>query len=345
LGQRWDAQRSTPANIVSVATTLGSLLEKPEEERTAVDLQQIRDYDSNLRQIIGAYASGQLISTSHPHFGLIQAIADTDPNAAAALQVSCFPDGHSLLGQSQALDAMARIGAAAASLDTSRKKTIRALREELATLKKNAEADIASWRDIVDEHKGATNANVLEHQAAVKARNEEVQALFKTFGEEWEELKRVYDEKLALLAPTEYWRTRATTHKEKARNYAIAFGVTIAVALALFSFLAIGHLANPGTGSVVLVLLPVIVPAFAAIWVLRMLGRMLSENLAISQDAAERETMVKTFLALMRDETTGKSVVTDEDRRLILQALFRPSSVTATDDSPPVHWFEALRGR
>jgi hypothetical protein len=93
----------------------------------------------------------------------------------------------------------------------------------------------------------------------------------------------------------------------------------------------------------VLVLLPVLVPAFAGVWVLRILGRLLSENLAIAQDASERETMVKTFLSLMRDETTGKSVVTDEDRRIILNALFRQSAVTATDDTPPIHWLQAFK--
>ncbi|MGW8276162.1 DUF6161 domain-containing protein [Xanthomonas axonopodis] len=73
-------------------------------------------------------------------------------------------------------------------------------------------------------------------------------------------------------------------------------------------------------------LAPLVIPAFAAIWILRILGRLLSESLALMRDASERRTLVMTFLALMKDNSTGKSVIKDEDRILILHALFRPSS-------------------
>lgn len=55
--------------------------------------------------------------------------------------------------------------------------------------------------------------------------------------------------------------------------------------------------------------------------------------------------MVKTFLALMRDDTAGKTLVKDDDRILILHSLFRPSSVSAVDDAPPVHWFDILTNK
>ncbi len=94
-----------------------------------------------------------------------------------------------------------------------------------------------------------------------------------------------------------------------------------------------------------LTVLVVAVPAFAGIWTLRILGRQLSESLMIMKDAKERETLVKTFLALMGEDIAGKSVVKEEDRALILHALFRPSNVTATDDSPPLHTLEAILKR
>lgn len=97
--------------------------------------------------------------------------------------------------------------------------------------------------------------------------------------------------------------------------------------------------------SPILTLVPVAVLAFAGIWVLKMLSRLLSENLQMMRDARERETMVKTFLALMRDDKNGKSLVNDNDRILILHSLFRPSSIAATDDAPPVHWFDILTNK
>lgn len=344
LAQQWNGQRSHAATVRSTATALGTMLEKPEEERSPHETQQIAQYGQNLRQLLDAYASNRVLSTSHPHFAHIQAVAESDDSAGAALLSAYLPNGASILGKNNTLDAIARIGvAAAASLGDARKKTIKSLRTELSVLRKKAEADIESWRTTIDEHTRATKANVTEHEAAVEKRDREMKELFERFGAEWEDLKRVYDEKLALLAPTEYWRTRATAHRDKAKGYAVAFGVGLAILLGLFVYFAIDHLKVPDTSSVLLAVLPVLIPAFAGVWVLRILGRLLSENLAIAQDASERETMVKTFLSLMRDETTGKSVVTDEDRKIILHALFRPSAVTSTDDSPPVHWIQTIK--
>jgi hypothetical protein len=113
-------------------------------------------------------------------------------------------------------------------------------------------------------------------------------------------------------------------------------------AIVLFAIFGITELKETQAPSVLVDILPVIVPAFAAIWVLRILGRQLAESLAMMKDASERVTLVKTFLALMRDETAGNPVVRDEDRALILQALFRQSRITAVDDSPPINAFEAI---
>ena len=105
------------------------------------------------------------------------------------------------------------------------------------------------------------------------------------------------------------------------------------------------ELASQKDVSPILTLVPVAVLAFAGIWVLKMLSRLLSENLQMMRDARERETMVKTFLALKRDDKDGKSIVNDNDRILILHSLFRPSSVSAIDDAPPVHWFDILTNK
>lgn len=165
---------------------------------------------------------------------------------------------------------------------------------------------------------------------------------------EWETLKKVYDEQLALLAPTQYWSNRATAHRNVAIAFSVAFGLVLATSIGLFAWLAMPHMfavAGNKEISPILTLVPIAIPAFAGVWVLKMLSRLLSENLQMMRDARERETMVKTFLALMRDDKNGKSIVNDNDRILILHSLFRPSSVTAVDDAPPVHWFDILTNK
>ncbi|KGU40030.1 DUF6161 domain-containing protein [Xanthomonas citri] len=168
----------------------------------------------------------------------------------------------------------------------------------------------------------------------------------KTRADEWDALKRVYDTELGLRAPTTYWRDRAKTQLRAAIVYGIVFAVVMAVFSWVFTTIGVPYLSGiKEKANVFVALAPLVIPAFAAVWVLRILGRLLSESLALMRDASERRTLVMTFLALMKDNSTGKSVIKDEDRILILHALFRPSSGAVVDDAPPVHWFDLLSSR
>lgn len=164
--------------------------------------------------------------------------------------------------------------------------------------------------------------------------------------EEWGKLKKVYDTELGLRAPTIYWSDRARSQAWTASGYAGAFLLSMFVLAYLFVAEGLPYLSAVAKDSnLLLAVLPVLVPAFGAVWILRILGRLLSESLALMRDANERRTLVMTFLALMKDDETGKSVVKEEDRILILHALFRPSLPTTADDAPPVHWFDLLSSR
>lgn len=343
LAKQWTNQRSYAGTVKSIAAQLEGLLNEPAERRTDQSNQQIQQLEAQLRQRLEPYAKGQHLSTAHPYFAHVQAIAEADPNAGAVLLVACSATGQQFLSQQPHPDAIARIGIATTYLESARRKTVATLKREITSLKKQAEGDISELRSALDQQLAQSAEQKAQHEQSVADHTKSWDELTAYCNNEWDELKRVYDEKLALLAPTEYWSTRSTAHQGKARNYAIAFGLALVALVGVFVYYGIDHLGDPGTGSVVIAVLPVLIPAFAGVWVLRILGRLLSENLKIAQDAQERETLVKTFLALMRDDTTGKSVVTDEDRTLILHALFRQSTVTAVDDAPPLHWMEMLR--
>lgn len=221
-------------------------------------------------------------------------------------------------------------------------------RKELTALKDELQTALDSISSKHEEQNGE-----IEEQRKLANETHELRlGEWSTFKEEltreWRTLKKVYDEQLALLAPTQYWGDRATTHRNVAIAFALAFGLVLAVSIGLFAWLAMPHMfavAGNKEISPILTLVPIAIPAFAGVWVLKMLSRLLSENLQMMRDARERETMVKTFLALMRDDKNGKSIVNDNDRILILHSLFRPSSVTAVDDAPPVHWFDILTNK
>ena len=59
-----------------------------------------------------------------------------------------------------------------------------------------------------------------------------------------------------------------------------------------------------------------------AVWGVRLVVRMFLSHLHLATDAAERVVMTRTYLSLLE----GDRLSSKDDRQLILQALFRPSS-------------------
>ena len=80
-------------------------------------------------------------------------------------------------------------------------------------------------------------------------------------------------------------------------------------------------------------------PAFLSVWVLRIFSKNMLNNFNQMHDAKNRAVMTQTFLALMSE---GKA--DENDRILILNALFQPIN-SASDDGAPPHWFELMMER
>ncbi|MPX90331.1 DUF6161 domain-containing protein [Salinivibrio sp. VYel1] len=73
-------------------------------------------------------------------------------------------------------------------------------------------------------------------------------------------------------------------------------------------------------------------------WVTRLSAKIFISNLHLRTDADERVTMIQTYLALLR-EGSGPM---DEERQLILQTLFRPSSTGFIKDDGPSSFHELV---
>lgn len=163
-----------------------------------------------------------------------------------------------------------------------------------------------------------------------------------------ESLTRTYDEDLALKAPVTYWKEKENWHRKRFLCYGIAFFVGLAItASALwweFETLLRPALEIPVTlelqqaegppGEMPLWPIVVIVASAAFLfWPLRIVVRMMLSNAHLSIDAAERVVMAQTYLSLLRDDEGMK----EGDRRLILDALFRPTStgIVKDDHAPP----------
>lgn len=168
------------------------------------------------------------------------------------------------------------------------------------------------------------------------------------FSEEWSGIKRQLEESVSLAAPTKYWKSRAASLTIASVAFFLAFAGSAGFTLYLFVEDGMPYLQGLHQEKVadhvntILAIIPLVVPAFAAVWLLRMLGRLFATYARLSEDARERKTMVETFLALSREGADGKALLMPEDRQLILKALFRPSDGTGVDDSPPMGIVEAV---
>ncbi|WP_417821273.1 hypothetical protein [Terasakiella sp.] len=87
-------------------------------------------------------------------------------------------------------------------------------------------------------------------------------------------------------------------------------------------------------------LIPNILPTLLFIWLLRILIQQAYKYRDISIDAAERKTMVKTYLSLVADKNNALS---PEERDLILKPLFTLSSHPRSyDDGAPIQIIEKI---
>ena len=74
------------------------------------------------------------------------------------------------------------------------------------------------------------------------------------------------------------------------------------------------------------------------LWLFKIVARSHMINQQHAMECRQRETMIYTFLALTHDQSEK---ITDAERLIVLQALFRPSGARADDESLPSNILEA----
>lgn len=340
----WSQQTNFFSHVQNLAAQFDKQVEAGQEGEAKRANDSIQNDFSNV-------SSGHYLISDHELYPAIFDLAKVSPDLGAIMLAACRNDSLNTLGKLGQVQIgthqLIKLAAHAARSKGSR-DWLQPQRKELEALRDKAQAALDDIREALNNQNSAISGQRENESTEHQLRIDQWQGIKDNIASDWEKLKKVYDEQLALLAPSQYWDGRAQSHKLIAIGFAIAFGVLLSIAVGVFAWLAMPHLLEVAGNreiSPILTLIPVAVPAFASIWVLKMLSRLLSENLQMMRDARERETMVKTFLALMRDDATGKTLIKDDDRILILHSLFRPSSVTAADDAPPVHWFDLLTNK
>ncbi len=215
------------------------------------------------------------------------------------------------------------------------------LRNALASARSNLDAEISVLKASIE---GATTeglAKLTELTQGTELARGQASAELDAF-------KARYEEKARLHLPTEYWAQKGTRHFSVA---ILAFVVFVCAILGT-GYLALEHfsplwdhlkeLQTNSAGALISVtgLAVVTIPAVAFFWILKHISRVFVENLAQSNDAGQRRVMMQTYLALVGDPTAK---VSDQERLLVLNALFRPSVSHGSDDAPPSNLLDILK--
>jgi hypothetical protein len=145
---------------------------------------------------------------------------------------------------------------------------------------------------------------------------------------------------MRLKAPVDYWRAKAASHESKSgiyRNVAAIYAVVIVCCtisiIYWLSHLGLELVARVGSQPYALLFIGVtgLTLASLLLWTERILVKLYLSEHHLAIDARERETMAQTYLALTADKAA-----TDEDRVVVLSALFRPTADgVVKDDAAP----------
>jgi hypothetical protein len=249
------------------------------------------------------------------------------------------------------------------------------LLDEQKQLQVNQAAEFATLNaDVVTQ----TTTHGTSFDEAQMARDEAWKKQLQETEDELKQLNETYDTHMALAAPVSYWEGKRDKHSKWSKWSFIALTLCMAAfGGVLFCELRgvaqmiedtklaaiASSAANVKLGSVVTTapaasaltpLLDVlatwkigayILLVTLAFWFIRLLVRIFLSNIHLENDASERVTMAKTYLALIRDGSfEGK-----EHIGTILAALFRPTGdgIVKDEGLPPtaMEWLTKLSGK
>lgn len=224
-----------------------------------------------------------------------------------------------------------RLEAASQAFEQLRANTASVVGEKTASI----EALHRDYAELASDIRSARESHQNDFDSAQQQRSERFEALLATHEAAMSDLRKAFREEMAMRAPTEYWRSKEEHHQRMSKaSGRVAFGgmLVAAVGLAwiLYSLLAS---TPPGSGPDSWRLALVGLIGLFSVWAIRLVVRSYLSNLHLAGDAAERRVMVQTYLSLLE----SGAAVGDQDRQLILQALFRPAAdgIVKDEGVPP----------
>jgi Family of unknown function (DUF6161) len=162
-----------------------------------------------------------------------------------------------------------------------------------------------------------------EFRALIEAQAKAHAKLMEDHGTQMENLRKAYKEDMKLRGSISYWTTRGNQHVELTRTFAkrswqALLALSVVVSLGAWVIGATTPADKPPEWWKLAVLGLV---GVCGVWGVRLVVRMYLSHQHLATDADERVTMAQTYLALVAEGM----LTNDDERRIVLQPLFRPA--------------------
>lgn len=349
------------------------LQEGPGSIRNRLSQYRPDEWVPGFRQALGQSSADQFFEAMRRRFGNEQALCGLDPESHALhvlSQMDSFVAAVALAtihGEAPVNDpnflrnnVRNRIGIAhgtalLAGLD---RAIIDGTKHELVEMRAAIDLEAQQMRALIDDYRVASEKNSEEiktaahalgdaHEAAFSKAESERAEGYKKLHAELEATLRTFEVRMQLQAPVAYWKKRAAEYR-KAANWSLAililFSMASVAGLYWLYERAASHLPTDSTTVPYAALFRAstfaLLMTSIALWAGRVILRIHLSARHLTTDAEERRTMITTFLALTR-----KASVSEEDRKFILAALFRPGTDgIVKEESAPDTMFAALMG-
>ncbi len=191
---------------------------------------------------------------------------------------------------------------------------------------------ITDWQDQTETQ----TADLDTHKNEFKTKFDDELAKAKT---DLENLTKTYDDKLALHAAVRYWGIQQKSNRNKAIGFGIVMLLMIIAVVTTLIYFVDNHLNTTIKDVALNKLITVAVITTFGIWIIKVAANIFMSHLHLTTDAQERRTMIHTYLALTRKGQGPK----EEDRQLILQTLFRPSTTDMVkNDQGPIQLVDLI---
>lgn len=225
------------------------------------------------------------------------------------------------------------------------KKSILLIRNEFDKALQKAESDVV-------EHFDRTNQKFKDYADQIDILKTEKKVVFdnwfnsstKAFQDfnsnsktKIEELENLYQEKLKLEAPAQYWNKRAGRLRKQGYGWLVGFGVCIGIAIYILVWvldkIADGTMKEIFADTSVAVkwsIALITLISFLA-YAIRVVSKLMFSSFHLVRDAEEREQLTYVYLALQNEKGIDKT-----ERHLIMQSLFsRADSGLLKDEGAP----------